>query len=120
MASSSTSRSRAKLHDGPGVGARGVEDHDALFRAGGQGDVVDTGAGPGYGQQVFRQLHFMHIGAADGDGITGVQIIGEGIVVCPQGGTLGRNFVQIMDTIHGFFLFYLFSFSNVSMKAASF
>ena len=52
-----------------GVCARRVEDHDSLFRAFVQGDVVRARSGPGHRQKFLRQLHFMHGSAADQDAL---------------------------------------------------
>ncbi len=91
---------QGQLHDGVGVGAGGIEHHNALLRAGGQGDVVDPGSGPGHGQQPLRQLHFVHPGAAHQHGVRLIQVVRQGEILRPQGRALGGNLVQIVNIVH--------------------
>ena len=57
-----------------GVGAGGVEDHDALFAAPVQGDVVDAGTRPGNGQQVGLELGVQQVGTPHQDAVGGVGV----------------------------------------------
>ena len=52
-----------------GVGAGGVEDHDAVFRAAVDGNVVGAGAGPGNGPQGVGELVVVHGGGANQDAV---------------------------------------------------
>ena len=93
---------QGQLHDAAGVSAGGVEDHDAAVCAGGQGNVVDAGPGPGNCQQVLGQLHVVHIGAAKDDAVGGFHIVRQGEIFCPQGSALLGNLIQIMNLEHDF------------------
>ena len=96
---------QGQFHNTAGIGTGSIEDHDALFGTGGQGNVVDTGTGSGNGQQIRRHLHLVHIGAANQNSIRLFQIVNGFIILRQQGCTLGRDFIQIMDMKHTEFLF---------------
>ena len=49
--------------------ARSIEDHDPVFRAAVQRDIVDPGSRARDHFQVLRELHLMHLRASDEDGI---------------------------------------------------
>ena len=49
------------------LGARGVENYNAFFRAAVNRDVIYTDASPSNGQQGVRKLHLFHFCAADND-----------------------------------------------------
>ena len=84
---------QGQLHNAAGVGAGGVEHHDALVGAGSQGNVVHTRPRPGNGQQILRQLHVVHIGTAHQHAVGCVHIVIEGKVLCPQSRALLGNFI---------------------------
>ena len=50
---------------GIGIGAGGVEDNDPFFRTTVDGDVVDACACAGDCHQLVRELHAVHVSAAD-------------------------------------------------------
>ena len=103
---------QGQLHDAAGVSAGGVEDHDALVGAGGQGNVVDAGPGPGHRQQILRQLHVVHIGAAKDDAVGGFHIVRQGEILRPQSSALLGDLIQIMNLEH--FISFLTLFSRNS------
>ena len=80
---------QCQLHHGVGVGAGGVEHHDARFGAVGQGNVVDAGTGAGDGQKAFRQSHIVHVGRAHQNAVGLIPVIHDGVVIRQKGGTLG-------------------------------
>ena len=84
---------QSQLHNASCIGTGGVEYHDALLGTGGQGNVVDTGTGPGNGQQIFGQFHVMHGCAADQNGIGIGGIVHQLILVGPLLGALGGDFI---------------------------
>ena len=92
---------QCQLHDGIGIGAGGVEYHDALIRTGGQRNIVDTGTGTGDRQQVFRHFHIMHGGRTHQNAVRFLQRSTKGIVFLPEGSTLLGDFIEIMYLVHG-------------------
>ena len=82
-----------QLHHGVGVGAGGVEHHDASFGAVGQGNVVDAGTGAGDGQKAFRQSHIVHVGRAHQNAVGLIPVVRDGVIVRQKGGALGGNLI---------------------------
>ena len=97
IAGSKDQRADCKLHHRLGVGAGGVEHHDALLRAALDGDVIHAHARAPDSQQVFAELGIMQPGRTDEKraGILGVHIQDE---------VLGGQHVQpcLGDIVHGF------------------
>ena len=85
-----------------GVGAGGIEYHDARLGAAVQGDIVDAGPGPGDGQKVFRKIIVQQLGGADQDGVLVCLRIGDGVQRRIQAVQAdGRDLVECSDTVHG-------------------
>ena len=85
-----------------GVGAGGIEYHDARLGAAVQGDIVDAGPGPGDGQKVFRKIIVHQLGGADQDGVLVCLRIGDGVQRRIQAVQAdGRDLVECSDTVHG-------------------
>ena len=86
-----------QLHHGIGVGAGGVEHHDASFGAVGQGNVVDAGTGAGDGQKAFRQSSHLCMSAAAHQNAVGlIPVVRDGVIVrqkgrCPFGEILFKQ-----------------------------
>ena len=91
-----------QLLDAVGVGAGGVEDHDALGGALVQRDVVDTRARAGNGQQLGVEIHVQHIGGTNhdalGGGHVGADIVEGGVQLV--GADLG-DLVEQLNVFHG-------------------
>ena len=68
-----------QLFDGVGVGARGVEDDDALLRAGGDGDVVGARARTRHREELFSQRVFVHVEAAQHDAVGVFYLFGKDV-----------------------------------------
>ena len=60
--------------DAVGIGAGGVEDHDAFVRTFVDGDIVDSGPGPAHGLEAGGQFHVVHLEATQDDGVSGLGI----------------------------------------------
>ena len=56
-------------------------------------NVVDTGSGPGYCQQIFGQFHVVHVGAAQNDAVGFLHVVGQGEILRPKSGALLGNLV---------------------------
>ena len=102
-------RAHHQLGHRVGVGAGGVEHHDAGGGAFVDGDVVGACAGPRDGQQAVRQRHIVQVGAAHQDalGLGGVAVHLEQMrrQLCQPH---RRDRVERFDGIHGMHLdFYI-------------
>ena len=82
------------------IGARGIEDHNALLAALFKRDIIDTSARSGNCQQLLGQLHVMHSGRTDQNGICLSQVGSDCIVLPKTVGTDGADFIQAMNSIH--------------------
>ena len=111
-----------QLLDRVGVGAGGVEDHDAAFRAAVHGDVVGARPGPGNGPEGGGKDVFLHVGGADQNAVLVLHAVGDG----EAGGVQhreagGADLIQSFDTEHPCTLPDLQLFlSNARMKSQSF
>ena len=91
-----------QLLDGVGVGTGGGEDHDALFRAAVQRDIVHAAAGTGNGQQVGGEIIVVQLGGADQNGMLVAVIVADVILSCVEGAqTHGGDLVHGFDAVHG-------------------
>ena len=103
-----------QLLDSVGVGAGGVKDHHTLLGHLVQGDVVDAHAGAADAQKLVLNVHLVHVGAADDDGVRLFDFRADQVLVPRQNVAVDRgNGVQIADLIHG----HLFSVSNFLRKS---
>ena len=90
-----------QLLDGVGVGAGGVEHHDARLGAAGHRDVVGARPRPGNGPQGVGERIFLHVRRADQDAVLVLFAVGNGVTGLVQGGqTGGGNLIQSLDTEH--------------------
>ena len=103
------------LLDGVGIGSRGVEHHDALFRAALQRNVVYAGAGSRDAAQALGKLHIMHGSTADKNRIRIHFLLTYFISLRQELQSLGRDRIQAYYSAH-----HAFSFSNFSMNSTSF
>ena len=84
-----------------GVGAGGVENHDAVFAAALDGDVVGAGTGTGDGAQSTGEFISVHIGRADEDTILVFYlIVHQKTALVQLGQADGGDFVQSLDAVH--------------------
>ena len=91
-----------QLLHGVGVGAGGVEYHDALLRAAVQGNVVDAGPRPGNGQEILRKVIVQKLGGADQDGVLVRHRIRDGVQRRIQAVQADRrDLVECFDAVHG-------------------
>ena len=91
-----------QLLHGVGVGARRVEHHDARLGAAVQRDVVDAGARPGDGQEVFREVVVQELCGADQDGVLLRLGVGDGVQLRIQTVQAdGGDLVECFDAVHG-------------------
>ena len=86
-----------QLLHGVGVGAGGVEDHDACFRAAVDRDVVDAGAGAGDGAEVSGKFHFLHVRGTDQDAGGFFRAVREAVAAAEAGDPGGGNVVEAVD-----------------------
>ena len=89
-----------QLLDGIGVGAGGVEDHDALLGAALQRDVVDAGAGAGDGQEALGELDLVHVGAAHDGCVCGVELLGGREALVQPVEACGGDVVHAVHGVH--------------------
>ena len=90
-----------QLLHGVGVGAGGVEDHDAVLGAAVNGDIVGAGAGAGDGPQGLGELILVHGGGADQDAVLVLYVVAHlkaGLVQMGQTGA--GDLIQSLDAIH--------------------
>ena len=86
------------------IGAGGIKDNDALFRAAIHRNVVVSGTGPCNGQQAVRKTHFVDVGAAQQQAAGMTDILPDLAAGLFQGFNTGRgNLVHGLYLKHGFF-----------------
>ena len=93
-----------------GVGSRGIKHHYALPGTVLQGNVVDSRAGSGNRQNVFRKIHLMHVGAAHQHGVRLLDILCFLVIFCKAAKPYGRDRVQTGILIHFFILLNLYGY----------
>ena len=105
-----------QLGHGVGVGAGGVENHDAAPGALVDGDVVGTRARARDGQQAVGQVHVMHGGRANQNAVRHGLLLGNEIALGGQAlmDDVG-NIVERLNLIH-----HAFSFSKAFITSTSF
>ena len=86
--------------DAIGVGTGSIKYYDTLFRTFIQRNVVDSGTGSRYCQQVFRQIHLMHGSTANQNALCVIHIIGYFIVCCQTIQSHFGNGIQAIDLKH--------------------
>ena len=77
-----------------GVGAGGVEHHDAGFAALVHRNVVDAGARPGDGLEGIGERHIVHGGGADHDAVRVLHLAAHGVGRAEPVGAARGNLVQ--------------------------
>ena len=89
-----------QLLDGVGVGAGGVEHHDAGFAAAVKRDIVDAGPSTGDGEQGLRQLRLVQGGGPHQNAVRFGDIVPDGISGTETLQAAGCDFIQGFD-LHG-------------------
>ena len=108
-----------QLGHGVGVGAGGVEDHDALLTAPVEGDVVNACTGAGDGQQTVVEGSVQQVSAADEDAVRGVSVhrhVEEVLVQLCQ--THRADGVQGFYRKHWYFILFLSSFCGDNLSVS--
>ena len=91
---------RQLLH-GIGVGAGGIEYHDARLGAAVDGDVISARARPGHGPQGIGECIVVHVRRADQNTVLVFHIGADGVAGLVQYGQPGGgNLIQCLDAIH--------------------
>ena len=87
--------------DGVGVGAGGVEDHDARLGAAVDGDIIGARPRPGDAAQGVGEGILVHVGGTDEDAVLILHISADGEAGLIQHGQPGRgNLIQRLDPEH--------------------
>ena len=103
-----------------GVGAGGIEYHDARLGAAVDGDVISARARPGHGPQGIGECIVVHVRRADQNTVLVFHIGADGVAGLVQYGQPGGgNLIQCLDAIHIALSPSLF-LSNARMKLHAF